>query len=192
MPEILMVRLGDALRPANDPDLEALRKLKHGQMVRVKFTIPRNEKFMRKAFALMRLAFQYWEPDSTVAKVERDTVIHMGKFMVRHGMDAATAKSFCQQFLLDLKAKRQALDVDKAFTPFRHWLTIAAGFYETVQTPVGPKKIPLSIGYASMTEETFGQFYKAIFSVCWTEVLHRTFKSEQEAENAVAQLMEFD
>lgn len=29
-------------------------------------------------------------------------------------------------------------------------------------------------------------------TVCWTEVLHRTFKSEQEAENAVAQLMEFD
>lgn len=192
MPEVIMVRNGDALRPAHDADLEAVRKLKHGQLVKMRWTTPRNEKFMRKAFALMRLAFQYWEPESMVTKVERDTVIHMGKFMVRNGMDAATAHNFCKQFLLDLKARRQTIEVDKAFTPFRHWLTIAAGFFETVQTPVGPKKIPISISYASMTEETFAEYYKAIFAVCWTEVLNRTFKTEQEAENAAAQLMDFE
>jgi len=48
--------------PASEDDAELLSKVKVGETVKLTLTRPRNIKFHRKFMALMRLAFDYWEP----------------------------------------------------------------------------------------------------------------------------------
>ena len=48
---------------ASDHDAELLKHIKIGQPTRVKFTRVRNYEFHKKYFALLDLAFDYWEPD---------------------------------------------------------------------------------------------------------------------------------
>lgn len=50
------------LAPAHQSDLDELAKLPTAQPVRVKVTRIRNVDFHRKFFALLNLAFDYWEP----------------------------------------------------------------------------------------------------------------------------------
>ena len=48
--------------PASEDDAELLSKVKVGETVKLVLTRPRNIKFHRKFFALMSLAFDYFEP----------------------------------------------------------------------------------------------------------------------------------
>ena len=48
--------------PASEDDAALLSKVKAGETVKLILTRPRNIKFHRKFFALMQLAFDYWEP----------------------------------------------------------------------------------------------------------------------------------
>ena len=48
--------------PASEDDAELLSKVKTGETVRLTLVRPRNIKFHRKYFALLNLAFDYWEP----------------------------------------------------------------------------------------------------------------------------------
>jgi len=48
--------------PASEDDAELLSKVKVGETVRLTLVRPRNIRFHRKFFALMNLAFDYWEP----------------------------------------------------------------------------------------------------------------------------------
>ena len=50
------------LMPATFHDQELLKKIKIGQPVKLKYTQVRNYEFHKKFFALMNLAFDYWEP----------------------------------------------------------------------------------------------------------------------------------
>ena len=52
-----------ALLPAHETDLEELKKLPKNQPLRVKVTRMRNVDHHRKWWALVNLAFDYWEPD---------------------------------------------------------------------------------------------------------------------------------
>jgi hypothetical protein len=47
--------------PASEDDAELLSKVKVGETVKLTLVRPRNIKFHRKFFALMHLAFDYWE-----------------------------------------------------------------------------------------------------------------------------------
>jgi len=49
------------LMPASESDRELLDKIKTGDTVKLKLTRPRNIRFHRKYFALLNLAFDYWE-----------------------------------------------------------------------------------------------------------------------------------
>lgn len=51
-----------ALIPSDEEAQDGLRKLKLGQRVRVEVKRQRNYRFLKKWFALMRFAFDYWEP----------------------------------------------------------------------------------------------------------------------------------
>lgn len=192
MADIIMVRRGAGLVPAFPSDAEAISKIPMGMEVKAKVTQARNLKFHRKAFGLMNLGFQHWCPETTVTKVERDTVIAMGRFMVAGGLPVETAKTICSQFMDKLNAQREHIEADKSFDAFRAWLTVEAGYYRLVQTPVGVKKEPVSISFSSMDEDAFHNFYRAIFGVLWRVVLSKSFPTEQDAENAVAQLLSFD
>ena len=48
--------------PATAHDQELLKKIKVGQPVKLKYTRVRNYQFHKKYFALLNLAFDYWEP----------------------------------------------------------------------------------------------------------------------------------
>ena len=51
-----------SLVPASEADAELLTKIKIGAIVKLKLTRMRNYKFHRKYFALVSLAFDYWNP----------------------------------------------------------------------------------------------------------------------------------
>ena len=192
MAEIFLVRRGDVLAPANPDDLDAVRKIPVGRMVKAEITQPRNAAFLRKAFSLMRMSFDHWQPDTIVSKIERDTVVRLGKFMTANGMARATAFAFCKQFMDRLNSERYAYEAERSFEAFRDWLTVQAGFFRVVHTPGGLRKEPRSISFGKMTEEEFAEYYNAIFSVCWRVILSKSFGSEAEAQIAVDQLLSFD
>lgn len=53
---------GGHLVPASDADKKIVDKIKAGQVLRFKFSRMRNYQFHKKWFALINLAFDYWEP----------------------------------------------------------------------------------------------------------------------------------
>lgn len=192
MAEIFLIRRGDIFAPANPEDLDAMRKIPAGRMVKAEITQPRNAAFLRKAFSLMRMSFDHWQPDTIVSKIERDTVVRLGKFMTANGMARATAFAFCKQFMDRLNKEREAYEAERSFEAFRGWLTVEAGFYRVVQTPGGIRKEPRSISFGKMSEEEFSEYYSAVFSVCWRVILSKNFTSEAEAQCAIDQLLSYD
>ena len=60
--DAFFIKTGHALAPASEADAELLSKIKAGETVKLTLTRPRNVGFHRKFFALMNLAFDYFEP----------------------------------------------------------------------------------------------------------------------------------
>lgn len=192
MAELMLIRQGDSLKPFSDADLEVLRKFPHGKTLRAKVTAMRNYQFHKKAFCLLSLAFQYWTPATYITRIEKNTVNELFKFLCEHNMDKETVHTLCNAFLKRLHYRRSTIcGVIRSFDEFRKWATIEAGFYDTVITPSGVKKVAKSISFAEMDEETFGEFYKAVFDVCWGLCLSATFKTPAEAEAAAEQVLGF-
>lgn len=54
--EIHLVRTSTGLRPYSDDDYEEMKKIKVGAIVKANIVRPRNVKFHRKFFALIRAA----------------------------------------------------------------------------------------------------------------------------------------
>lgn len=193
MPDVFLVRHhGATLVPAEEKDREQITKLPHGAMLRAKITVPRNPKFHRKYFALLQMAFDYWQPKTMIQEVEKSTVVSLGKFMIANGLNQSDASNFCKMFLSDLNQKRSRTEFAKSFESFREWVIIRSGFFETIHTPAGPKRVAKSMSFANMSEDDFVALYKASFNVCWELVLSNTFSSEEEAQNAIDQLLGFD
>ena len=67
MSEFFVWKLKNVLYPCPDSDMDQIRKLPKHQPLRVKITRIRNVEFHRKYFALMNMAFDYWEPPSDYA-----------------------------------------------------------------------------------------------------------------------------
>lgn len=191
MADIMLIRRGGGLVPVNQSDVEALEKIPFGKELRGQITQMRNGKFHRLTFALLNLAFQYWEPEILVTTIERNTVVKLGKFMVAQGLPAETAKTFCREFMEKLNTERSSIEADRSFEAFRDHITVEAGFYRTVQTPGGLRREPMSISYAAMDESKFREYYAAIFGVTWRLVLSKSFPTEEVAQNAVDQLLSF-
>lgn len=192
MPKIFLIRRGDILAPVNPDDLDSLRKIPYGKMVKAEVKQTRNAAFLRKAFSLMRMSFDHWKPDTIVSNIERDTVVRLGKFMTANGMAKDTASSFCKQFMDKLNSERESYEAEMSFDAFRDWLTVQAGFYRVVHTPGGLRKEPRSISFSKMTEETFAEYYRAVFNVCWRVILSKEFSTEEDAQIAVDQLLSYD
>ena len=65
MTELVLVKTpGGALAPADEEARALVEKLKAGQGVRATIKRARNVRFHRKAFALFKLAFDVWEPET--------------------------------------------------------------------------------------------------------------------------------
>lgn len=75
---------------------------------------------------------------------------------------------------------------------FRKNIQILAGYgYPVVDVRGCVHWRSKSIKFNSMKEQEFEKLYNNVFSVIWDRVLKHTFSSEQEAEEAVQELMRF-
>lgn len=189
MPEIFLVKQGKALIPENDSDAEAVKKLKNGQTYKADVVAPRNLKMHRKFFALLNLTFEYWEPETLVAEVERSTVQRFGQYLTNHGVSAEAVSALKSGFLHELEFNRQESGAEKDFDSFRAWVTVKAGFYHLIKSPSGIRKIPKSISFAQMDDADFNNFYRQVLNVCWQLCLHRVFTNQDELAK---QLLEFE
>lgn len=96
---LFMRSMAGALVPLNEPAVEWMKTLLPGQVVSAPWRRVRNWRFHRKFFALLRFAFQYWEPPVTeykghaVAKSFRqfrnDVMILSGHFRVVARLDGS-------------------------------------------------------------------------------------------------------
>ncbi|EON90523.1 DUF1367 family protein, partial [Plesiomonas shigelloides] len=70
MTELALVKIsGSTFVPLSSYDEETAHRWKNGAVIRAEFREVRNPRFHRKFFALVNLAFQYWEP----AEIEHPT-----------------------------------------------------------------------------------------------------------------------
>lgn len=92
---------------------------------------------------------------------------------------------------IEYKGERVLPDFDR----FRKDVTILAGFYTTVANIKGEVRIePMSLKWASMTEETFGKLYEATIRVMLAKVFNGKICpkwTEEELRNVAEQILEF-
>ena len=187
-----MQRRGDMLVPMDGANRDELRKLPEGIGLGVTAVKPRNLAFHRKAFSLVQLAFQYWQPTNYLSTVERHTVRTLGEFLCNNGLEYDTVSALCSSFLRHLNNKRgETLEAEKSFEAFRDFITVQAGFCDVVISPAGPRKVAKSWSFANMDQDTFEALYAQIMNVCWELVLKQTFESQEAAEAAAEQLLQY-
>ena len=90
------------LMPASDQDAELLKYIKIGHPTKLTFKRVRNYQYHKKYFALLNLAFDYWEPDEdqlgekNFEQFREDVIILSGFYHQRIRLDGSirvTAKS---------------------------------------------------------------------------------------------------
>lgn len=187
--ELILIRKGDALYPAGQSDVDVLRKLKMNQPLKADVKQPRNYQFHKKLFALLNLAFDYWQPNSLISEVESATVDKLGQFMQRQGLAGESITALCSEFLRHLNNHRHSVPAERSFDCFREYVTIKAGYFDTVISPSGLKRVAKSISYSSMDESSFSEYYKQILNVCWQLCLHSVYQNQ---EQLAEQLLSFD
>ena len=194
MAEINFIKTSAGLVPVSEADKEIYNKWKLGGVICGKFTQSRNYKYHKRFFGLLNLAFNYYEPSSGVLTNDEkriatkiftslDNASNNSGVMLNWGREFMAAESQLR--------KSQIENIQKAFEPFREEMTIAAGYYDEVRTPIGVKKYVRSISFAAMDEHEFKDLYKAMFNCLWKFVLSRYFKNEVEAENAAVMMLTY-
>lgn len=199
MPEISVIKNGRALLPYTPEDDEAIKTIKNGEVLTIKYSVQRNLQFHRKFFALINLAFDYDKPNfSLVSAAERAGIINFAKHMAKLGevsdepilaladeYISSTEKRRLQRFGEPLPCKIE----------FRKNVIIEAGYFDLKSTPTGVIKVAKSMKFKSMDNQQFAELYKAVFNVLWVRVLNRIYSSHDDAEaavnQAVGQLMSF-
>lgn len=169
-------------------------KVRLGAVLVADFKQVRNPAFHRKFFSLLNLGFEYWEPTGgSISSNERRLVMGYARFLASFGGNEGALLDAAEQYLERIADRRAgSISICKSFDAYRAWVTVEAGHYDAIQLPDGTlRRHPRSISFASMDETEFQQLYRAALDVLWRWILSKSFRSQQEAENAAAQLMEF-
>lgn len=194
--ELVAVKaIDNSLRPVTAIDADSLKQVKIGQPVKIQVTrqkdrsLPHHRLFFG---GLLPFAFDYWQPaGGVISPKERDVVLWVAKRLDKFAGNKGIIVTAAEE-ALNLLAKKRAeklLVIDKDINSFRRWLTIEAGYFNYRLTPAGVVKEPKSISFASMDQDEFNAFYKACFNVCWNMILCNRFSSEDEAQQAIDQLL---
>lgn len=82
----------------------------------------------------------------------------------------------------------------KNFDAFREQLTIAAGHYDMALNLDGTVTLKAkSLSFGNMGQAEFEEVFKSLKTVAWSHVMeNKTGYTEQEFENVIAQLLEYD
>ena len=68
MPEIFLKKVYGLLAPANPEAEETIAKMRQGQIMALRFSLPRNYGFLKKFFALLNVGFENWNPGEINSK----------------------------------------------------------------------------------------------------------------------------
>ena len=196
--ELMLVKGQDgALRPASAADQDHMGKFKTGKAVRVSVTQIKSRSLQHHRLywgGLIELAMDYWEPTGgLVSSSETSTLKRFADWLDKQGGNSGAIRRACAAFLDELRHSR-GLRIDaphKSREALHEWIKIEAGYYRLEETPGGVRRVPLSINFNAMSQDEFGVFYKAAFSVVWRFILSRAFEDDNQAQNAIDQLLQF-
>ena len=194
MAELALIRTPQGLVPATEADREQLYKLKTGQVLHGKFTKMRNARFHGKFFAMLDLAYDYWEPKGgLIPRQEMRGIEGLARFFEAQSGKPGQLSSAVAAYVSGLEASRadRFPAVDKSREAFREWVTIEAGHYSLVQTPEGIRREAKSISWSSMDDTAFDPLYRDVFNACWRLVLSAHFETEVDAMAAADQMGSF-
>lgn len=187
MADLALIRTAQGLVPATEADRETVQKWKAGQVVHGKFTRMRNARFHGKFFAMLDLAWEYWEPKGgLVPRQELRGIQGLAKYFEDLNGKPGQLGVAVQAYLDKLEADRAERfpAVDKSREAFREWVTIEAGHFHLVQTPDGIRKEAKSISWSAMDDTAFEPLYRDVFNACWRLVLSAHFETETDAMSA--------
>jgi hypothetical protein len=194
MADLALIRTANGLVPATEADRELVQKWKAGQVVHGKFARMRNAKFHGKFFAMLDLAYEYWEPKGgLVPRQEMRGIRGLAKYFEDLNGKPGQLQSAVQAYIDQLETDRAERfpAVDKSREAFREWVTVEAGHFHLVQTPEGIRKEAKSISWAAMDDTAFEPLYRDVFNACWRLVLSAHFETEADAISAADQLGSF-
>lgn len=194
MAELALIKTAAGLVPATEADRETVQKWKAGQVVRGKFTRMRNARFHNKFFAMLDLAWEYWEPKGgLIPRQEMRGILGLAKYFEDLNGRPGQLSNAVQAYIDKLQAERAERfpAVEKSREAFREWVTIEAGHFELAQTPEGIRKRAKSISWAGMDDTAFEALYRDVFNACWRLVLQAHFATEAEAMAAADLLGSF-
>ena len=194
MADLALVRTANGLVGATDADRELIAKFKYGATVHGDFKKMRNAKFHGKFFALLALAFDYWEPKGgLIPRQEMRGIVGLAKYFEELNGKPGQLTNAVQAYIDKLEEDRvqRFPVVEKSREAFREWITIEAGHFTLVQSPAGIEKRPKSISWSQMEDVAFEALYKDVFATCWRLVLQSHFETEAEAMSAAEQLGTF-
>lgn len=183
------------LTPATFEASEFLQRVKLGEWIQAEFRRVRNYQFHKRFFKLLQFGFDYWTPTGgTLTQPERQLINGFVDYLIdMSGQHGEVISAVADEYLFQVgKQRAQDIVLLKSFEPYRGWATVEAGYYDEVILPNGLRqRIPKSISFAKMGEDSFQSLYKSVFNVLWHFILSRSFRSRQEAENVALQLLEF-
>lgn len=194
MAELALIRTAQGLVPATEADRETIQCWKAGQVIHGKFTKMRNAKFHGKFFAMLDLAWDYWEPvGGLVPRQELRGIRGLAKFFEIASGKPGQLSDAVDAYVAQLESERAERfpSVDKSREAFREWVTIEAGHFHLVRTPEGVRKEAKSISWAAMDDTAFEPLYRDVFNACWRLVLSAHFETEQDALAAADQIGSF-
>ncbi|WP_085599746.1 MULTISPECIES: DUF1367 family protein [unclassified Pseudomonas] len=194
MAELALIRTAQGLVPATEADREAIQCWKAGQVIHGKFTKMRNARFHGKFFAMLDLAWEYWEPvGGLIPRQEMRGIRGLAKFFEAQNGRPGQLSNAVDAYIAGLEQARAERfpSVDKSREAFREWVTIEAGHFHLVRTPDGVRKEAKSISWASMDDTQFEPLYRDVFNACWRLVLSAHFETEGAALAAADQIGSF-
>lgn len=192
--DLALIRTANGLIGATEADRELIQKIKFGSTIHGDFKKMRNARLHGKFFAMLDLAWSYWEPTGgLVPRQELRGIEGLAKYFEELNGRPGQLTDAVQAYIRKLEADRAVRfpAVDKSREAFREFITIDAGHYDLVRTPDGVKKVAKSISWGKMDDLAFSALYKDVFNACWRLVLSSHFGTEDEALAAADQMGTF-
>jgi len=189
-----MERKPRGLAGATEADRELISKLKHGSTLHGDFKKMRNAKLHGKFFAMLDLAWTYWEPvGGLIPRQEMRGIVGLAKFFEEQSGKPGQLSNAVAAYVAQLESDRALRfpAVEKSREAFREFVTIDAGHFNLVKTPAGIEKRAKSISWSKMDDFAFEALYKDVFNACWRLVLQAHFATEADAMSAAENMSTF-
>jgi hypothetical protein len=194
MADLALIKTANGFQGATEADREAIQKYKAGAVIHGKFAKMRNARFHGKFFAMIELAYEYWEPKGgLIPRQELRGIEGLQRFFEAQSGKPGQLSDAVAAYIAGLESSRAERfpAVDKSREAFREWVTMEAGHFQLVQTPEGIRKEAKSISWAQMDDLAFEPLYRDVFNACWRLVLSAHFETEADAMGAAESMGSF-